>query len=123
MKRFLWLGLLIAIVCTVSCKDSSTSSQGSDLPPGSELEGWKLVWYDEFDEEGLVDLDKWSYEVADPGWVNDELQAYTFARSENARVVGGILIIEARRDLYQGHEYTSARLVSRTKRGLDLWPV
>jgi beta-glucanase (GH16 family) len=116
MIRILTIGLMVLICFAVACKkDSTKSSSGNGLPPGSELEGWKLVWYDEFDEGDMPNLEKWSYEVWDPGRVNDELQAYTYARSENARVVGGILIIEARRDLYQGHEYTSARLVSRTK--------
>jgi len=48
---------------------------------GSE---WKLVWSDEFNYSGLPDAKKWNYEV---GFIrNRELQYYTRARKENARV-------------------------------------
>lgn len=60
---------------------------------GSE---WQLVWADEFDRDGLPDPAKWTYEE---GFVrNRELQYYTAGRRENARVEGGVLIIEARRE-------------------------
>ena len=59
-------------------------------------EGWNLVWADEFNGEGLPDSTKWGYEV---GYVrNNELQYYTEKRAENARVEGGNLVIEARKD-------------------------
>jgi hypothetical protein len=29
---------------------------------------------------------KWSFEAHPPGWINDELQAYTNKRLENARL-------------------------------------
>ena len=47
------------------------------------------------------------------GWGNRELQFYTEGRPENARVEDGTLIIEARREDWQGKQYTSARLNSR----------
>ncbi|CAG0979186.1 Beta-glucanase [Anaerolineae bacterium] len=47
---------------------------------------WKLVWADEFDQDGLPDPAKWSYEE---GFVrNRELQYYTAGRTQNARVEG-----------------------------------
>jgi beta-glucanase (GH16 family) len=59
---------------------------------------WKLVWSDEFDRPGLPDPGKWSYET---GYIrNHERQFYTQARRENARVEGGRLIIEARKERY-----------------------
>jgi beta-glucanase (GH16 family) len=59
---------------------------------------WKLVWSDEFDRPGLPDPAKWSYET---GYLrNHERQFYTRARRENARVEGGLLIIEARKERY-----------------------
>ncbi|GIV60197.1 glycoside hydrolase family 16 protein [Rhodocaloribacter litoris] len=76
---------------------------------------WRLVWADEFETEGLPDPAKWGYDVGGHGWGNQERQYYTERRPENARVEDGRLIIEARRDGWQGHEYTSARLVSRGK--------
>jgi beta-glucanase (GH16 family) len=59
---------------------------------------WKLVWSDEFNRDGLPDPTKWAYEE---GFVrNRELQYYTADRRENARVEGGHLIIEARKEQY-----------------------
>ena len=75
----------------------------------------ELVWSDEFDYEGLPDPDKWGYDVGGHGWGNNEEQYYTEYRLDNARVTGGNLIIEARKELYDNRIYTSARLVSRDK--------
>ena len=74
---------------------------------------WQPVWLDEFDTAGLPDSGRWSYEVGGHGWGNRELQFYTERRRENARVEGGRLIVEARREDWQGKQYTSARLNSR----------
>ena len=116
MLRPLIYGVVLSLILSYSCsKDSPDSPELPEFPPGSELEGWKLVWYDEFDYEGLPDSDKWGYDVGGHGWGNDELQYYTSEREENARVLGGMLIIEARRDNWGGHEYTSARLVTKNK--------
>ncbi len=72
----------------------------------------KLVWSDEFDTDGLPDAKKWGYNVGGDGWGNNELQFYTNARSENARVEKGSLVIEARKETYQSKAYTSARLLT-----------
>jgi beta-glucanase (GH16 family) len=74
---------------------------------------WRLVWQDEFDRGGRPDPARWRYEVGGDGWGNRELQFYTNARRQNARVEKGHLIIEARREDWQGRPYTSARLSSR----------
>jgi len=105
--RLLPLLLLLAVTQCV-CYSQSTSTE-----PGSEK--WRLVWADEFNDQGLPDREKWSYDVGGDGWGNDELQFYTDGRKENARVENGSLIIEARKDNWQDHEYTSARLVSKAK--------
>src|SRR5262245_30891265 len=94
---------------------------------------WKLVWGDEFDEPGLPSSSRWDYET---GFVrNGEKQWYTQARKENARVEDGKLIIEARKETWDGAagratgaagksgrgrggqiaDYTSASLMSRGK--------
>ena len=78
----------------------------------------KLLWSDEFNYSGLPDSTKWTYDVGGSGWGNQELQYYTKHRPENARVEGGNLIVEARKEaLVPGNAYTSARLVSRGKGG------
>lgn len=80
----------------------------------------KLVWSDEFDYKGLPDSSKWSYDKGmgcpdNCGWGNNELQFYTWNRTENARVADGTLTIEAKKEKFEGAEYTSARLVSKNK--------
>ena len=87
-------------------------------PPASvtaPLAPRKLVWADEFDQAGLPDSTKWGYDVGGNGWGNNELQFYTARRAENARVENGKLVIEARKENYQGKNYTSARLLTRGK--------
>lgn len=93
-------------------------------PAGAEP--WRLVWSDEFDDSGLPDPDKWGYEE---GFVrNNELQYYTSARKENARVQDGLLVIRANKERYANPrfrgdgkhgrefaEYTSASVTSRGK--------
>ncbi len=82
---------------------------------GAVPPGWQLVWADEFDVDGLPDTARWSYDAGGHGWGNQELQFYTDGRRENARVEGGRLIIEARREDWQGSRFTSARLVTKGK--------
>ena len=77
---------------------------------------WKLVWNDEFAKSGAPDPKKWTYEK---GYIrNNEKQFYTADRRENARVEGGRLIIEARKDNFEGKEVTSASL---TTQGIAEW--
>ena len=79
-------------------------------------QSWDLVWNDEFDYVGLPNPNLWDYDVGGHGWGNQELQYYTEDRTENARVDGDHLIIEARFEgTFGGRQYTSARLVSRGK--------
>ncbi|HTE24014.1 glycoside hydrolase family 16 protein [Flavitalea sp.] len=80
--------------------------------PGKAL---KPVWGDEFNYQGLPDSTKWNYDVGGHGWGNQELQFYTGKRPENARVENGMLIIEARKESWDGKDYTSARLISKGK--------
>lgn len=80
----------------------------------------KLVWSDEFNYKGLPDSSKWGYDVGTGcpalcGWGNNESQFYTNKRLENARVKGGKLLIETRKENFQGAQYTSARLTSKNK--------
>ena len=88
---------------------------GASAEPPPAPAGWKLVWSDEFDHDGPPDPAKWAYDVGTghEGWGNHELQFYTEARRENARVEQGHLVIEARREPWQGRAYTSARLVTK----------
>lgn len=73
---------------------------------------WRLVWADEFDKPGRPDATKWNYFVGGGGLGNNEQQFYT-DRTRNAWVEDGKLVIEARKEKYKGHEFTSARLESK----------
>ena len=75
---------------------------------------YELVWADEFDGTEL-NLDYWTYEVNGNGGGNGEAQYYT-DRTENLRVADGLLTIEARKEQYEGKEYTSARIVTKNKK-------
>ncbi len=80
----------------------------------AERPGWTLVWSDEFDYDGLPDPARWGYEIGGHGWGNGEAQFYTDARLENSSVdrESGRLTITARRESWEGNEYTSAKLNS-----------
>lgn len=99
------LNLFTFVMATVLLGACSTSAQ-------EDPAGWRLVWADEFDYNGIPDPARWRYDVGGGGWGNNELQFYTERRPENARVENGTLIIEARKEAFQGREYTSARLLS-----------
>jgi beta-glucanase (GH16 family) len=81
------------------------------LPLSLHAQQWKLVWADSFDTyTGLPDTSKWSWQVGDNGWGNNEKEYYSDKRLENTRVENGNLIIEAHRDFWLNHEYTSGRI-------------
>lgn len=70
-----------------------------------------LVFVDEFDRDGLLDPARWDYEE---GRVrNGELQHYTRARRENARIENGVLVLEARREDFAGASYTAASVITK----------
>jgi beta-glucanase (GH16 family) len=79
-----------------------------------------IIWQDEFDVDGSVNTDLWSFDIGTgaeqgiPGWGNQELQYYT-DRPENVRVEDGKLLITARQESFEGSSYTSARILTRGK--------
>lgn len=80
------------------------------------LSDYEIVWSDEFNYTGAPDSSKWTYELGtgNGGWGNNELQTYT-NREENAYVENGNLKITAKREKYNGSDFTSARLISKGK--------
>jgi beta-glucanase (GH16 family) len=98
------------IVLAQLCVLISACSAGSRVAGPAPRPGWELVWSDEFDYRGLPDSTRWTYEV---GMIrNRELQYYTRARPENARVENGTLVIEARKEPFDTAAYTSASLTT-----------
>lgn len=87
-------------------------------------------WADEFSGKA-IDQTKWRYDTAfnKTGWFNNEKQYYAARRPENARIEGGFLVIEARRERlfatpdFGGQDYSSAKLVSRVARGYGFYEI
>lgn len=102
-----------------SCSKNKTTAPPVITPPRDTtpvvIKPYQLVWSDEFDKNGMPDTSKWGYDVGGGGWGNNELQYYTDARSENARVENGNLVIETRKESLGGRNYTSARLLTKNK--------
>lgn len=113
---------------------------GMSAVTAQTLPGWNLVWADEFDQPNgsSPDGNKWVFDIGtgSNGWGNNELQYYT-SRTNNARIEGGSLVIEAKEENYGGRNYTSARLKTQGRaawtygriearikipRGQGIWP-
>jgi beta-glucanase (GH16 family) len=90
-----------APVNTTDATQKSTSTPATSVSPE-----WRLVWNDEFNDTSINTSD-WGYEIGYKR--NNEAQYYT-NRTENARLEGGNLVIEARREDYSGYKYTSASI-------------
>jgi beta-glucanase (GH16 family) len=73
-----------------------------------------LIWSDEFNVNGAPDSTKWGYDTGAGGWGNNESQYYT-NRPENVIVQNGVLKINTIKEVYNGSNYTSARLLTRNK--------
>jgi beta-glucanase (GH16 family) len=101
---------------TTTVAPTTTAAPPKTLPPVTAPEpippeppaGMELVWSDEFDGD-TVNLDNWTYDLGGWGWGNGESQYYT-DRPENARPENGVLVIEARQEIFEGNAWTSARL-------------
>jgi beta-glucanase (GH16 family) len=105
---------------------------------GSVYGAWQLVWSDEFNQPdgSLPDSSKWTNDIGGGGYGNNELEYYT-ARTNNARIMNGQLVITALQESYNGSSYTSARMKTQGKwswaygrveasiklpRGQGIWP-
>ena len=103
MKLTMTRALSVAILCTSVCivavhrmppTATAAAIQGGAISgPPTTYPNYELAWADEFDRDGEPSAKNWTYER---GFVrNRELQWYQPA---NARVAGGMLTIEARRE-------------------------
>ncbi len=133
MKKKLYLLLLIIssfsfVSCTKTNKNEidekfkrsemlAEEVKNCDTPKlTGELSDYEIAWSDEFNYTGQPDSSKWSYELGtgNGGWGNNELQTYT-NKEDNAYVKDGNLYITAKRENYNGSEFTSSRLVTKNK--------
>jgi beta-glucanase (GH16 family) len=76
--------------------------------------GMDLVWQDEFGGSSL-NSSYWTYEIGtgSNGWGNNELQYY---RQENTSLQNGFLVITAKKEAFQGRDYTSSRIITKDKK-------
>jgi len=96
---------LLILFSLFACSDSG-SKNISDESIIQDLE-WNEVWSDEFDGESL-DENKWNILQWRPGWVNNELQAYT-SRDTNVFIDNGNLVLQGLIEPgYYGTDYTGA---------------
>lgn len=93
----------------------SIPTTGFESP--TNYDGMTLVWADEFDGTE-INSEVWSFDIGDGcdqgicGWGNQELQFY---QEENASIIEGNLVIEAKEQPRGGKNYTSSRLLTKNK--------
>jgi beta-glucanase (GH16 family) len=116
--------LAMALLVSFASCSSDTSDVIETCPTSTDLEGYSLIWSDEFDGD-VLDESKWSYDLGDGcdqgeglcGWGNNELEFYT-DRTENVFLDDGKLVIRAIREFpayLNEHTYTSGRIVTKNK--------
>jgi beta-glucanase (GH16 family) len=76
---------------------------------------WQLSWSDDF-KGTAIDTNHWMFDIGNGnnGWGNHELEYYT-SRPQNAYIADGMLHIVARKEAWQGKEFTSAKLKTRDR--------
>jgi hypothetical protein len=109
-----------------SLRDTVRISQKGDIVTDIIApSGYTLAWHDEFDDTPLANgkpampsTDKWTYQIANPGFVNNELQYYingiTNQGDTIAKVSGGTLKLRTVKE--NGNVY-SVRMYGNVKNG------
>src|SRR5579875_2155275 len=96
-KSLAFIALVMATAC--SC-GTFTKVTGPSASKQFKNDGYKLVWADEFNQNGPVNAQNWQFEQGFKR--NGELQWY---QKENAWCQNGHLIIEARRESKINSDY------------------
>ena len=108
MNLNIYLLYLLLILFSCNEEQSKYTDQG-DISTISE--NWELLWSDEFNDEEL-NLTKWNKLNWKPGWVNNELQAYT-DRDTNIFLENGHLVLQGNIEPgYSGTDYVGNNYVS-----------
>lgn len=98
MKKVIILLLFVAVSNLVIAQRNDNLIPDFGKP--SEIKGMKLVWNDEFNNDGEPNPLFWKHEI---GFVrNNELQWY---QSQNASCKDGVLLIEGRREQFSNPNY------------------
>lgn len=114
LKKIILLQILVVTISFCGCSKDDNPAEAKD---SLNIDGYNLVWNDEFNGES-IDSKKWGHEINADGGGNNELQYYT-DRTENSYVKDGKLFIVAIKEDFSGPEgnrqYTSARLRTANK--------
>ena len=95
--------VILFLMIIFACSDSENKNNSDDIIIQSSE--WEEVWNEEFDGESL-DESKWNILRWRPGWVNNELQAYT-DRDTNVFIDNGNLVLQGLIEPgYYGTDYT-----------------
>ena len=116
-KVFFTLLAAMAVLPFAACTATTGSADGAAVITGGDLnlDGYSLVWEDNFDGPGLNRND-WNVELHEPGWVNEELQKYVDSE-ENIFFENGNLVIRPVKSTVNGKiHYTSGRISTQNKR-------
>lgn len=94
-------------------QDFTITIPDSGFSTPEEYTGWDIFWRDEFDADVLNEED-WTFETGNGnwGWGNNELEFY---RKQNTQLVDGNLVIQARKETFNGFDYTSSRIKTQNK--------
>lgn len=119
IKKILLLFIFLVIICACQNEGLKTPDNMETTTPNEDA--LELIFYDEFNYEGLPDQTKWSYDSGTgvQGWGNWELQYYTKKDLNTAYVSNGTLKIQAVRGSVDDphnnydHDFTSAKLGSK----------
>ena len=94
--------IFIFFLITLNIRAQGIDPFSPDHSEPKNISGMKLVWSDEFNNNGKPDPANWIYEE---GFVrNKELQWY---KPENANCFGGVLLIEGKREKVKNNGYSS----------------
>lgn len=128
------LGLTTLVVSGLAASILTGCGSKTKAP---EIEGYNLLWHDEFDGSKL-NKKNWNVELREVGWTNNELQAYVDTK-ENVYVKDGVLTLKAvektdkdgKKSYTSGkvnsqnlRDFTYGKVVARAKapEGQGLWP-
>ncbi|MGC1390112.1 MAG: glycoside hydrolase family 16 protein [Bacteroidales bacterium] len=102
--------LIITFISGNICAQS-IDPYSPDFSPPKEIQGMKLVWNDEFNNQGKPDDANWIYET---GIVrNQELQWY---QPDNAKCANGLLTIEGRKEKIKNPDFIAGSVNWETSR-------
>jgi beta-glucanase (GH16 family) len=98
---------------TITNDDTKVNFTNAGYDAPTSYTGYTLSWADEFNAPSL-DATAWTFDTGDGcpnlcGWGNNELEYYT-NRPDNIFFQDGKMLIEARKETFNGKQYTSTKI-------------